>query len=154
MIRQLLYRSGQLHEFTAQDMIRLLLQSRAHNAQRGIGGMLLLRDGLFMQLLEGPVAAVDALFARIAFDPRHCEVRLLVRDLCQAPLLPGWRMGWAEAPMDDLEPAFAGLDTDDRALALLERAAGDPVAETMRAFLRNEPVADGGLVPACARRAR
>ncbi|WP_052772785.1 BLUF domain-containing protein [Luteimonas sp. FCS-9] len=151
MNRQLLYRSGQLYEFTASDMIRLLLQSREDNARRGVGGMLALRDGLFMQLLEGPAEVVDALFSRIAADPRHCEVRLLVRGERAEPLLPGWRMAWAEAPLGEGETAtFAGLDTDRRALVLLERAGDDPVARTLRAFLHGEPVPPGGLVPAAA----
>jgi len=145
MIRQLLYRSGQLYEFTVADMVRLLLQARGFNARHGIGGMLLLQDGLFMQLLEGPAADVDALYARIAADPRHCEVRLLVRAERSAPLLPGWRMAWAEAPLDGESPAFAGLDTDAKALALLEGARNDRVAAAMRAFLHGAPVPGGGL---------
>ncbi len=151
MIRQLLYRSAQLYEFSAQDMGRLLRDARAHNARHGIGGLLLLHDGLFMQLLEGPAAAVDALYARIVRDPRHCEVRLLVRREQPTPLLCDAHMAWAEAPADDDDlPAFAGLDHDVRALAALERAGQDPVAATMRAFLRGHAVPSGGLVPAGA----
>lgn len=149
MIRQLLYRSGQLYEFTVPDMVRLLLQARTYNARHGIGGMLLSRDGLFMQLLEGPAAAVDALYARIASDPRHCEVRLMVRAERTASLLPGWRMAWSEAPLDGEAPVFQGLETDTRALALLESARSDRVAAAMRDFLHGAPVPSGGL--GCAR---
>ncbi|MGO3126904.1 MAG: BLUF domain-containing protein [Luteimonas sp.] len=149
MIRQLLYRSGQLYEFTAADMVRLLLQSRTYNARHGIGGMLLWQDGLFMQLLEGPAVAVDALYARIASDPRHCEVRLMVRAERTAPLLPGAHMAWREAPLDGEAPEFEGLESDARALTLLERARSDRVAAAMRDFLHGAPVPSGGL--GCAR---
>ncbi|WP_394003576.1 BLUF domain-containing protein [Luteimonas sp. WGS1318] len=145
MIRQLLYRSGQLYEFTVADMIRLLQTSRAHNAGCGVGGLLLLRDGLFMQLLEGPMAAVEALYARIAEDPRHCGVQLINRRERAARLLPDWRMAWAEAPLDDDAPAFAGLETDHHALRALDGAGADPVAVTLRAFLRGETAQGGGL---------
>ncbi|NYZ61768.1 BLUF domain-containing protein [Luteimonas deserti] len=138
MIRQLLYRSGQLYEFTTADMIRLLLESRSRNARRGISGMLLMRDGLFMQLLEGPAPDVDALFARISVDPRHCEVQLVTRTERDTPLLSHWRMAWAEAPVDAAGPAFSGLDTDARALEVLEAAGREPIALTMRAFLRGD----------------
>lgn len=149
MIRQLLYRSGQLSEFTGPDMARLLQRARDFNARHGIGGMLLLHDGLFMQLLEGPIAAVDALYARIAADIRHCEVRLLVRAERQTVLLPGWRMAWAEtAPAGEM-PAFPALDTDREALELLARAGSDRVATAMRTFLHGAAVPDGGL--GCAR---
>lgn len=148
MIRQLLYRSGQLYEFTAQDMIRLLLQSREHNGRRGISGMLLMRDGLFMQLLEGPAAAVEDLFERISADPRHVGVEMLARVDRAAPLLGRWRMGWAEAPLgEDEGPTFAGLDSDVRALEVLEQAGADPAAASLRAFLRGEPPGDAGAAP-------
>ncbi|VXC05270.1 conserved hypothetical protein [Luteimonas sp. 9C] len=149
MIRQLLYRSGQLFEFTLQDMQRLLVRARAYNARHGIGGMLLLQDGLFMQLLEGPADAVDALYARIASDPRHCEVRLMVRAERTAPLLPGWHMAWGEALPVDEAPLFDGIAPDTRALTLLEGARNDRVAAAMRDFLHGAPVPHGGL--GCAR---
>ncbi len=149
MIRQLLYRSGQLFEFTLQDMQRLLVQARAYNARHGVGGMLLLQDGLFMQLLEGPADAVDALYARIASDPRHCEVRLMVRAERTAPLLPGWHMAWGEALLDHEAPVFEGIAPDAQALTLLEGARSDRVASAMRDFLHGAPVPSGGL--GCAR---
>lgn len=145
MIRQLVYRSGQLHEFTAVDMIRLLQTSRTHNAGSGVGGMLLLRDGLFMQLLEGPMAAVEALYARIAQDPRHCGVQLLSRRERAARLLPDWRMAWAEAPLGDGALDFVGIETDRAALRVLEDAGADAVAASLRAFLRGEAVEACGV---------
>ena len=149
MIRQLLYRSGQLFEFTADDMRRLLSQSRACNARHGISGMLLLQDGLFMQLLEGPAEAVDALYARIASDPRHCEARLMVRAERTAPLLPGWHMAWSEGLLEHEAPMFEGIAPDVQALTLLEGARSDRVAAAMRDFLHGAPVPIGGL--GCAR---
>lgn len=145
MIRQLLYRSGQLYEFTAADMIRLLQQARAHNASSGVGGMLLLRDGLFMQLLEGPMAAVEALYARIAEDPRHCGVQLIARRERATPLLPDWRMAWAEAPLGDGALDFVGIETDQAALRLLDGAGADAFAASLRAFLRGEAVEAHGV---------
>ena len=37
----------------------LLAASRARNLQRGITGLLLFRDGIFIQVLEGKTAAVQ-----------------------------------------------------------------------------------------------
>lgn len=145
MIRQLLYRSGQLYEFTAADMIRLLHQSRAHNAGCDVGGVLLLRDGLFMQLLEGPVTAVEALYSRIVQDPRHCGVQLVTRRERATRLLPDWRMAWAEAPLGDGALDFVGIETDRAALRVLEDAGADAVAASLRAFLRGEAVEACGV---------
>lgn len=145
MIRQLLYRSGQLSEFTGPEMGRLLQRARLANARAGIGGMLLYHDGLFMQMLEGPLAAVDALYARIAADVRHCEVRLLVRSERAHALLPGVALAWAETVPEGGPPAFPGLASDRRALDLLVRAGADRVATAMRSFLQGDAVPGGGL---------
>ncbi len=89
-----------------------------------------------------------ALYARIAADVRHCEVRLLMRGMRAARLLPTWRMAYAEAPIDDNGTlAFEGLAPDTPALALLDGAAPiDGAASTLRRFLTGEPVPTGGLV--------
>ncbi|KNC48934.1 adenylate cyclase [Thecamonas trahens ATCC 50062] len=49
---------------------------RMRNLKRGITGQLLRSSSgeVLMQILEGPASAVDALFARIAADPRHHHV--------------------------------------------------------------------------------
>ncbi|MCD9027183.1 BLUF domain-containing protein [Luteimonas sp. BDR2-5] len=150
MTARLLYRSAQLYEFTAAQMRQLVRRSRACNAAHGITGLLLYRDGLFLHLLEGGAGAIEALYARIAGDPRHCEVRLLARDARASRLLPGWDLAWAEVPVDDSGvPAFAGLDSDARALRLLARAPDDDaMATTLRRFLAGAPIPSGRL--ACA----
>ncbi|WP_101927423.1 MULTISPECIES: BLUF domain-containing protein [Luteimonas] len=150
MIRQLLYRSAQLYEFTAADMRRLLQDARADNAAQDVTGVLAYRDGTFLQLLEGAPDVVDALYARVAGDRRHCDVRLLSRGTRATRLLPGWAMAYAEAPGDDDDlPAFEGLAPDAPALGLLARA-DDAVAGLLRRFLTGGPVPPGGLV--CAQR--
>ena len=150
MTARLLYRSAQLHEFTAVQMRQLVRQSRACNAARGVTSLLLYRDGLFLQLLEGGCEAVEPLYARIAADPRHCEVRLLARARGVARLLPGRELAYAEVPVDDSGvPTFAGLDNDVRALRLLARAPGDDdIALTLRRFLAGEAIPSGQLVGA------
>ena len=149
MIRQLLYRSGQLYEFTPSCMQQLLSRARVRNSEQGITGMLLHFDGLFMQLLEGPVAVVDALYARIATDPRHCEVRLLVRGEVRKPLLPQQPLAWAEGLMEGDVPMFPGVEAEQAALDVLMRAGDNRVAAAMLGFLRGEQVPGGGL--GCAR---
>lgn len=138
MIRQLVYRSRATYEFGADDMIRLLLAARERNGREHITGVLLYRDRVFMQLLEGERDAVEAMYARIGRDPRHDDVhveRIADRD---TRLLPGWNMGYAHGPVTDgLEP-FPGLASERRVLQLLDATADDPVADALRAFMRHD----------------
>ncbi len=143
-IRQLLYRSGEAYAFRSDDMIRLLLDSRDRNRGTGVTGLLSYRRGEFLQLLEGDPADVAPLFARIAVDPRHCDLQMLHDATGTHRLFPGWTMAYADAPvLEGGQPAFSGLANDARAQALLDAAdAMDPVVSAMRAFFR-EPAAAG-----------
>ena len=69
-----LYRSRATHALTEADLQALLDWSRPYNAQHQITGLLLYSDGRFVQLIEGPAAVVQALFAQIQQDLRHTQV--------------------------------------------------------------------------------
>lgn len=62
--------------------------------------MLLHADGSFLQVLEGPTAAVDLLYATIARDPRHDRLLRVFRTEILTPTFGDWSMGFAEADVD------------------------------------------------------
>jgi len=67
----LVYVSSATLPFSGEDLRALLATCRENNAELGVTGMLLYKDGNFMQVLEGDEQAVRGLYARIAADPRH-----------------------------------------------------------------------------------
>jgi Sensors of blue-light using FAD len=87
----------------------ILLDARRCNTRDGITGMLICRADLYLQLLEGPEAAIDAAYNRIAADDRHMELRLLTRQTVSDRLFPAWAMRddparswlWTKAEIDD-----------------------------------------------------
>ena len=70
----------------------ILLQARRNNARDGITGALICRHDIYLQLLEGPAAAIEATFARIVPDDRHLEPVLLWSGAVEARLFPKWAM--------------------------------------------------------------
>ena len=74
----LVYVSMAQEKMSKEDLLDILAQSREANAKAGITGMLLYKDGNFMQALEGEETAVRALYARICRDPRHRGILTLV----------------------------------------------------------------------------
>lgn len=62
----------------------------------GAGGSAEGRTGRFLQLLEGPAGPVGALTARIAADPRHTDLAILLDEPAAARWVDTWRM----APVD------------------------------------------------------
>lgn len=80
MLSTLIYRSRVATPLQANDLSRLMQNAQERNAAASITGILLFDGVHFVQLLEGPHDAVDALFEVIKRDPRHINVVHLLRD--------------------------------------------------------------------------
>jgi len=78
VLHSVLYVSTAQVLFTAPRMEELLAKSRTSNARQQITGLLLYRDGAFMQFLEGPEGAVERLFRRIKADEMKKCKRFIV----------------------------------------------------------------------------
>ncbi|MBB5049493.1 hypothetical protein HNR60_004271 [Rhodopseudomonas rhenobacensis] len=109
----------------------ILMDARRCNARDDITGALICRADLYLQLLEGPQAAVDATFARISDDHRHLDLRLLSRREVTKRLFPDWTMrdDPARSWMWSQQEVTAGAverATAAEAVAIFERLAGEP----------------------------
>lgn len=91
----LVYASAARGEYSEEALARLLEAASCRNAQLGITGMLLHLEGSFFQVLEGEAEAVDGLFARIASDPRHGNVTVIVREPIARRAFADWTMAYA-----------------------------------------------------------
>ncbi len=88
----LLYRSEATRPPDEAALDALLLQARARNRALGVTGMLLFDGRQFLQLLEGPPDAVEAVWKSIRQDPRHHDIRILGQTVLPARLCAGWDM--------------------------------------------------------------
>jgi hypothetical protein len=89
----LIYSSVATDTFGEADLAGLLAQSRTANERNDVTGMLLFRNGYFLQVLEGPDAAVREKMAVIKTDPRHTKVTMLLEDLDD---VPGYRTAFTD----------------------------------------------------------
>ena len=71
----------------------ILLQSRQHNPECGITGILCYGGGIFLQALEGGRVPVSELYAHIQKDIRHKDVVLLHYEEISERRFGGWTMG-------------------------------------------------------------
>jgi len=71
------------------DILRV---ARTNNAALHVTGALVLYDDWFAQVLEGPEAAVRALFAKIKADARHDRIELDQSQPVPARLFAHWAM--------------------------------------------------------------
>jgi hypothetical protein len=93
MLVRLLYASRAVAPIGAEDMLRILRQSKANNAVHGITGVLCCSEHIFLQVLEGGRPAVNRLYLRIAADPRHKDLELLSYQHIDERRFAGWSMG-------------------------------------------------------------
>lgn len=125
MLVRLLYASRVAATSDAEVLAAIVRQSKRHNAEHGITGVLCCSGGLFMQVLEGGRAAVNRLYSRIVTDPRHGDVELLLYEEIGERRFAGWSMG--EVDLASLNPAVL--------LKYSETAALDPYAVSGRASM-------------------
>ena len=91
MVMQLIYMS-QPFGYEEAILSGILLTARRRNARDGITGALICRQDIYLQLIEGEAAPIEALWARLQLDDRHLEVTLLSREDVAARILPDWAM--------------------------------------------------------------
>ena len=70
MLVRLLFAS-RAAEPAAATIVSICQHSQPRNAERGITGVLVCGDGVFMQAIEGGRAAVNSLYGEIQRDARH-----------------------------------------------------------------------------------
>ncbi|MEG9248457.1 BLUF domain-containing protein [Arthrobacter sp. Soc17.1.1.1] len=90
----IVYSSTANHPLSDTDLAALLTTSRRNNARVDVTGLLLYRQGRFLQVLEGPEAGVRDRFRMIESDARHTDVRVLVEDRSMQRQFPDWTMAY------------------------------------------------------------
>ena len=81
-------------DFRPADLDTLLQECRRKNAKAGITGILLYRDGSFLQVLEGDRAVVEDLFEKITADKRHNQSRKIILEPIAERAFAAWTMGY------------------------------------------------------------
>ena len=92
----IVYASSASQPFTKPELQSLLEQARQKNAKLAVTGMLLYKDGNFMQALEGEQEVVTKLAGTIERDPRHRGVLIILRGTSEERLFPDWSMGFRD----------------------------------------------------------
>ena len=99
---RLVYSSRATNEMSFNRVLTIIAKSRSANKARNITGMLLYDRGVFLQTLEGPADTVRALYAAIARDQRHQNLKVLLEEPITTRLFNGGSMGHSEASAQDI----------------------------------------------------
>ncbi len=110
-LRRLIYTSQATEPFNKRKLLDLLHESRAYNSIDNITGVLMHKEGFFLQVIEGESEAVQNLFNRIIKDKRHKEIRISQDLKVTTRLFPQWSMGCADFNEPELS-LLPGIRTD------------------------------------------
>jgi hypothetical protein len=81
---RLLYVSCATTAFSNTNLLEMVNKARARNEALDVTGMLLYKDGNFIQALEGKGSAVREIFETIRRDPRHRAVTVVLNEIDNA----------------------------------------------------------------------
>ncbi len=117
MLVRLIYASRSTTPVTSDLIDEILQQSRQHNLEAGLTGVLCVCHGdVFIQVLEGGRDEVNRLYGKLVRDNRHADITLLEYAEIDERRFASWRMGRVD--LDKLNPGVV--------LKYAERAVLDP----------------------------
>ena len=88
------YISSATKDFSQDELLKLLEQSRSRNATLDITGMLLYANGTFMQVLEGEEKNVLDVYDSILRDKRNAGNYVVQKKPIEERNFPTWSMGF------------------------------------------------------------
>jgi hypothetical protein len=115
------------------EVLRAIIAKSIHNNRLDdVTGFLVAGEERFLQLLEGPAQGVEAIYGRIAGDPRHADLARIYSGPADRRLFRDWNMGQhrlgaadhallAEVGLEHFDPAGLNVELAER---LLIRAGG------------------------------
>jgi len=134
----LTYVSSATQEFSGDELARLLALSRVNNERVGVTGMLLYKDGNFMQVIEGSQDAVMTLKRHIERDGRHKGLLVLVAEERAERAFSEWSMAFRNLNEPSVN-ALPGFDEFLNTSLKDERFTRSPIAsqKLLAIFKRN-----------------
>ncbi len=91
---QLIYSSEAAPDLDLADFGKMLSEFRVRNRARGITGVLVLVDGVFVQILEGEKDRVLLLLRSLERDPRHHQLKVFHQQETDERTFATWNMAY------------------------------------------------------------
>ena len=139
-LQQLVYQSKATVPFSVEQLANLLRPWRAHNHDQHISGLLLYGGDDIIQVIEGPVESVHALYQTIAADARHYDVITLADGPIQERAFAEWSMGFSalDAVRREQLTGYVGPGLDGHGLPV-SPAQWPELTALLREFAAHQP---------------
>ncbi|MBC3870955.1 BLUF domain-containing protein [Undibacterium oligocarboniphilum] len=117
-INQLVYVSQATRKMSSIELNEILRVAKNNNQTMDVTGSLFYNGGWFLQVLEGPLDTLNALYKKIEKDPRHKNSRILYNEPAKFRTFTRWSMN-----MTNLEDRQA--DKYEQLIEVIEAAKTD-----------------------------
>lgn len=123
---RLVYSSEAAPDLDMADFEQMLAESRVRNKARGITGVLVFVDGVFLQILEGEKAKVLELMDTIERDPRHGGIKVFYEHDGVERAFGSWSMAYLSPSAEEVSrwAELAAATTIGNVISSLERDRG------------------------------
>ncbi len=120
------------------EIVEILRTSRKRNQLANITGLLAYKEGSFLQILEGPQAALTETLERISQDQRHSGMITLAKREIKERIFSEWSMAYQEmAAFSPEEAALCSTLLNGNSLEETFRAKQDMCYTLLQSFRRN-----------------
>jgi hypothetical protein len=116
MLISLIYASNAKHLMNSEELLEILRVSRKNNEERSVTGLLLYKDGNFMQVLEGEEEDVLFIFRKVEKDTRHNAIIVISQEPIENRQFADWKMAFVNLDEDETikkEPAYSMFLSDE-----------------------------------------
>jgi hypothetical protein len=132
-MKNIVYMSTSVTLLDDDQLIDILNSARKNNFKHNITGVLLYSEGVFIQVLEGNEADVDAIFSKIQADARHKNMITLIDKPIEQRDFADWAMGFLTVDADKVADLVGYLRSTDKLSNT--KQSGNVALMTLKTFI-------------------
>ena len=133
-INQLVYVSQATRKMSSEDLRDIQGTAKDNNQHIDVTGSLFYNGGWFLQVLEGPLATLNALYNKIEKDPRHKNSRVLYNEPAKFRTFTRWSMNMTNLEDRQADKYEQLVDVIEAAKTDRKIGAASPAVTLLRIF--------------------
>ncbi|MBA5606084.1 BLUF domain-containing protein [Duganella sp. FT3S] len=133
-INQLVYVSQATRKMSQEDLNEIQRIAKNNNQLIDVTGSLFYNGGWFLQVLEGPLETLNALYKKIEKDPRHRNSRILYNEPAKFRTFTRWSMNMTNLDDRQADKYDQLVEVIDAAKTDRKIGAASPAVTLLRIF--------------------
>lgn len=133
-INQLVYVSQSIRKMSTEDLNEIQRTAKNNNQHIDVTGSLFYNGGWFLQVLEGPLETLNALYKKIENDPRHKNSRVLYNEPAKFRTFTRWSMNMTNLDNRQTDKYDQLIEVIDAAKTDRKIGAASPAVTLLKMF--------------------